>query len=149
MCSKLSATFVPFSVLSLIRPRTIKVASTSRLSFALFTWQKIPGSPRLHNFNFAFPSVGAWERGYFWVSCLKPSLVPRLPPLRAWERGYLKPRLRISTPHHINCVFSCCIIREFRYLSKSEIISSRYVQTIYKYCVLIIQRSWNYAKLNK
>ena len=22
------------------------------------------GSPRLHNFNFAFRSVGAWERGY-------------------------------------------------------------------------------------
>ena len=51
MCSKLTTTFVPFSVLSLICPRTIKVASTSRLSFALFTWQKIPGSPRLHNFN--------------------------------------------------------------------------------------------------
>ena len=33
-CSKLSATFVPFSFLSLIRPHTIKVASTSRLSFS-------------------------------------------------------------------------------------------------------------------
>ena len=59
MCSKLSATFVPFSVLSLIRPRTIKVASTSRLSFALFTWQKIPGSPRLHNFNVRVPERGS------------------------------------------------------------------------------------------
>ena len=59
MCSKLFATFVPFSVLSLIRPRTIKVASTSHLSFALFTWQKIPGSPRLHNFNVRVPKRGS------------------------------------------------------------------------------------------
>ena len=81
MCSKLSATFVPFSVLSLIRPRTIKVASTSRLSFALFTWQKIPGSPRLHNFNFVFPSMGAWEPDCTWyVVC---------PPLAALTRRFM------------------------------------------------------------
>ena len=59
MCSKLSATFVPFSVLSLIHPHTIKVASTTGLSFALFTQQKIPGSPRLHNFNVRIPECGS------------------------------------------------------------------------------------------
>ena len=38
---------------------TIKVASTSRLSFALLTWRKIPGSPRLHNFNVRVPKCGS------------------------------------------------------------------------------------------
>jgi len=72
----LPATFVPFSVLSHIRPRTIKVASTWRLSLAFFTWQKIPGSPCLHNFNFAFRSVGAWEQGYTKTSNLSLLCIP-------------------------------------------------------------------------
>jgi len=46
--SKLPATFVPFSALSLIRPRTIKVASTTCLSLPLLTWEKIPGSYSKH-----------------------------------------------------------------------------------------------------
>ena len=59
MCSKLFATFVPFSVLSPIRPHTIKVASTSRLSFNASHVRKIPGSPRLHNFNVRVPECGS------------------------------------------------------------------------------------------
>ena len=51
MCTKLPATFGLFPVLSSVRPRTIK----SSLPLALFTWQKIPGSPRLHNFNVHVP----------------------------------------------------------------------------------------------
>ena len=36
----------------------------------LLTWEKIPGSPHLHNFNVRIPECGAWERGYILKSCL-------------------------------------------------------------------------------
>ena len=70
MCSKLPATFVPFPVLSLIRPHTIKVASTSCLSFTASHMRKIPGSPRLHNFNVRVPERGSLGTRLYYMSTL-------------------------------------------------------------------------------
>ena len=70
MCSKLPTTFVPLSVLSLIRPRTNKVASTSCLSFTTSHVRKIPGSPHLHNFNVRVPERGSLGTRLYYKSTL-------------------------------------------------------------------------------
>ena len=80
MCSKLTATFVPFSVLSLIRPRTIKVASTSRLSFALFriNFQTKSRNPEIYQSEIKIP------REIQWISKLVSQARPHQP-----QRGSL------------------------------------------------------------
>ena len=63
-CSKLPATFVPFPVLSLICPRTIKWHLPRVYLWRFSREKKYQALHACTTSMFAFQSMGAWERGY-------------------------------------------------------------------------------------
>ena len=94
MCSKLPATFAFFPVLS--RGYTHAQLNTFYLlsTFTAFHMTKIPGSPRLHNFNVRVP-----ERGSLGTRLLGG--------IRRWEQKLARLCVRISgrdTASQVTCV---------------------------------------------
>ena len=72
-CSKLPATFAFFPVLSRGYAHAQWRSPTPSLPWTLFTWQKLPSSPRLHNFNvriLGHGSLGTRLLTWEWCPCV-------------------------------------------------------------------------------